>query len=197
MSELALNKPISLFDPKESIQRFFKNQPGFVYKIINGFRFSNQQKDDIFQDVFLLAWKNSSSLKSEKKMNHWIATITKNRCVDTYRKTKSMVLTDDVFQLGELMADKETLHATTVEEIKYAIDFEIAIDQLGTIIDKLKNPDRRKIARMYYIDHVSVKDIASQLDLNINTVLTHMSRFRIILKKAWIAFANEKNLELG
>jgi RNA polymerase sigma-70 factor (ECF subfamily) len=73
----------------------------------------------------------------------------------------------------------QQLHEETVAE-QTGVDTEAYMD-LHAAIEQLR-PDYREVIKLYYLDDLSVKQIALVLDRNENTVKTQLARARETLK---------------
>ena len=69
---------------------------------------------------------------------------------------------------------EETLSDQTTPDTDTYMDLHKAIEQL--------RPEYREVIKLYYLDDLSVKQIAQVLDKNENTVKTQLSRAREMLK---------------
>jgi RNA polymerase sigma-70 factor (ECF subfamily) len=69
---------------------------------------------------------------------------------------------------------EETLPDQTTRDTDTYMDLHNAIEQL--------RPEYREVIKLYYLDDLSVKDIAQILNKNENTIKTQLSRARDTLK---------------
>ena len=66
----------------ELVARFSR----YVYAIcVQGFRFSPQDAEDVFQDVFARTFEHLDELRDDSAVRPWIATLTRRLCVDKLR----------------------------------------------------------------------------------------------------------------
>ena len=77
-----------------------------------------------------------------------------------------------------------------------SIHFEHSITLLRQLIQLHEGEPRATVARYFYLDQKSVKEISDALQLNQNTVLSHLRRFRLIVSQAMLQLAEEKGLEI-
>ena len=81
-----LMKLISKKD-KNAIQKVVLRFRTHIYLTARKSLKSNQDAEDVSQDVFIKIWKNSSKYDSSKaKLSTWISTITKRTIIDAFRK---------------------------------------------------------------------------------------------------------------
>jgi RNA polymerase sigma-70 factor (ECF subfamily) len=122
--------------------------------------------------------------------------IARNRCLNEIRKTKrtvSVAGTDSLFEDENGVGSEVIL----VADDEYAsLHFEQSITLLRQLIQMHEGEPRGTVARLFYLEQKTVKDIGEALLMNQNTVLSHLRRFRLIVSQAMIQLADEKGLEI-
>lgn len=178
-----------------AIQRVYMDNPGPILQVIKQFRFSTQESEDIFQNVFEAAWTRIDTLKDPSKIIPWIRSIARNQCLNRKRTDKRWVPVGDLetHEWGGAIPDGAL--APSMDEMKATMDFEIAIDKLKILIDHHQCATRREIAKCFYVQHLTIREISEKFDMKTNTVLSHLRRFRLIISKAMLAMAEEEGLE--
>ena len=168
--------------------------PG-VSATVKRFKFSSDVADDIIQDTFIQAWKSFDSLLEVKAFGGWITTIARNKCLNEIRRRKQTVSesTTDTTQDDENQ-DEVILIA---DDSLASFHFEHSISLLTELIEAHKGEPRATIAKYFYIDHRSVKEISVMMDMKPNTVLSHLRRFRLIVSKAMVRLVEEKGIEIN
>lgn len=105
-----------------------------IYKLANQ-RVGSANVDDVYQEVRLQISQKVATWQETIKFTSWIGRITKNACVDFFRKTKpNWIIVTDTF--SELQTE-----ATQLQEILEQEMEEIA----GTALQKLKEECQRLI----------------------------------------------------
>lgn len=123
--------------------------------------------EDVVQETFLRAWKSLDSLQDEKAAKSWLITILRRENARRFeRKQFDTVDIDEVH-----VADA------------YCQDDSLQQGQIRTLIAKLE-PEYREPLLLQTIFGFSGEEIAEQLDLNKNTVMTRLFRARAQLKEA-------------
>lgn len=177
-------------------QTLYKRHFHAVRAVVARFRFADAAQDDLIQDIFIQAWQNIGSLKESAAFSGWLMTIARNRCLNEIRKTKknvSIAMTDNVGDSEDgpmevvLVADDETA----------SLHFEHSIILLRQLIEMHEGEPRATVARLFYLEEKPVKDIATELSMNQNTVLSHLRRFRLIVSQAMVKLVEEKGIELS
>jgi RNA polymerase sigma-70 factor (ECF subfamily) len=183
-------------DSQPDFETLYRRHYHAVRAVVSRFRFHDGAADDLIQDIFIQAWQNLPSLKEPAAFSGWLMTIARNRCLNEVRKAKrsvSIAMTDSISDT-EGGADMEVI---LVAEDDYAsLQFEHSIILLRQLIEMHEGEPRATVARMFYLDQKAVKDISEQLEMNQNTVLSHLRRFRLIVAQAMIALVEEKGIEL-
>jgi RNA polymerase sigma-70 factor (ECF subfamily) len=130
----------------ELVERYSR----YVYAIaVRGFRFSDEDAEDVFQDVFTRIYTRLDSLRDDSALRPWIAQLTRRRCLDVLASKGRETSTEEVVEPEESadLADVEEAFAVrealaelsdTCQEI---LDRFFARDQsYRTIADELEIP---------------------------------------------------------
>ena len=153
---------------KKMEEQIVRTYADMVYRIAYRYVKNSIDTDDVFSEVFLAYFKKERSFESEEHRKAWLIRVTINCAKDCLEKRARWQ------QLYE-----ETLPDRGVSKTDAYLDLHAAIEQLC--------PDYREVIKLYYLDDLSVKQIAQVLDKNENTVKTQLSRARILLKASLLA----------
>ena len=134
-----------------------------VYRIACRYVKNSIDADDVFSETFLAYFKKERIFESEEHRKAWLIRVTINCAKD---------LLEQRSQLQQLQ--EETLPDQTVPDATTYMDLHMAIESL--------RPEYREIIKLYYLDDLSVKEIAQVLNKNENTVKTQLFRARDTLK---------------
>ena len=136
-----------------------------VYRIAYRYVKNPIDTDDVFSEVFLAYFKKERVFESEEHRKAWLIRVTIN-CAKDFLEQRSQQQ-----QLHEeTVADRHESNTDTY------MDLHAAIEQL--------RPEYREVIKLFYLEDLSVKQIAQVLDRNENTVKTQLSRAREMLKIA-------------
>jgi len=126
------------------VERFSR----YVYAIcIQGFRLSQQDAEDVFQDVFTKVYESLERLRDDESFRPWLAQMTRRTCVDKLRSAgrASSALaseppgTEDVLAvLDDALAVREAL-AKLPETCREILDLFFAQDESYRTIGELLN----------------------------------------------------------
>ena len=131
---------------RELVDRFSR----YVYAIaVQAFKLSEQDAEDVFQEVFARAYEHLHKLRDDEAIRPWLAQLTRRLCIDRLRAGSDELLGDDVDvpdaddrigRLDESLAVHEAL-ATLPENCQEILDRFFARDEsYRTIGDALELP---------------------------------------------------------
>lgn len=125
--------------------------------------------EDIVQETFLRAWKSLDSLKDEKAAKSWLITILRRENARRFeRKQFDLVDIDDVSVMDDdALSNEVQIEHRELREI------------MASLSEEYREPLMLQIIFGYSGD-----EIAKQLDLNKNTVMTRLFRARNQVKDA-------------
>ncbi|HEX6235699.1 MAG TPA: sigma-70 family RNA polymerase sigma factor [Acidimicrobiales bacterium] len=119
--------------------------------------------DDVTQDTLVSMAASLGSFTGEASFVTWLFTIAKHRAVDHLRRRRAgEPLGDDVgeaVRISSLVATRETVRA---------------------MVERLPDTYRRAV-ELRDIERLPYAEVASRLELNVNTVKSHVSRGRALL----------------
>lgn len=147
---------------KDLFEEHYQNLCFFTYTLVN----DKILAEDFVQDAFIALYNNQEILDKEAKvLKAYLYTTIKNSVLNWARRTKVERKYHDLtpfVDFVDLDFDNAMIKAETVGEI-------------NKIIAKL--PDScQNIFKLYYLEGLSTKEIATQLQLSINTIKTQKQR---------------------
>ena len=138
---------------------------GDIYRYAYWLTNDKNTAEDIVQETFLRAWRALDSLQDEKAAKSWLITILRRENARRFeRKQFDLVDFDDV----SVSANDDEDSNAEVRQVRKAI---------GQL-----EPDYREPLMLQVIFGFSGEEIAEQLSLNKNTVMTRLFRARNQLK---------------
>lgn len=146
-------------------EQIVRTYADMVYRIAYRYVKNEIDTDDVFSEVFLAYFKKERTFESEEHRKAWLIRVTIN-CAKDFLAQRAQSQ-----QLCE-----ETLSDQTARDSDTYLDLYDAIEQL--------RPEYREIIKLYYLDDLSVKEIAQILNRNENTIKTQLFRARDLLKLA-------------
>lgn len=137
--------------------------------------------EDITQETFLRAWKSLDSLKDEKAAKSWLITILRRENARRFeRKRFDLVDMDDVSLADDAQSQEQQLEHAELRQL------------MANLSEEYREPLMLQILFGYSGD-----EIAAQLDLNKNTVMTRLFRARNQLKEALEAAPENRGFANG
>ena len=134
-----------------------------VYRIAYRYVKNSTDADDVFSEVFLAYFKKERTFESDEHRKAWLIRVPINCAKDLLAQRA---------QLQQL--HEETLSDQTAHDVDTYMDLNKAIEQL--------RPEYQEVIKLYYLDDLSVKEIAQILNKNENTIKTQLFRARETLK---------------
>jgi RNA polymerase sigma factor (sigma-70 family) len=145
----------------ELVERFSR----YVYAIaVQGYRLSEQDAEDVFQEVFARTYERLDRLRDDAAVRPWLAQLTRNLCIDRIRDRARVEPTDEV----DGGADE------TLAELDLAMTVRAALAAVG-------EPCSEILDRFFSRDE-SYKTISDQLELPPGTIASRISRCLVKLR---------------
>lgn len=148
-------------------------RPVFGYLVRSGV--AELDRDDLFQEIFIKIHQSAHQYDAERPLHPWLFTVVANT-VRTYlrrQRVRSFFVWGPAPDVEDVAPDAETL-ASTHQTTSW----------LERAIGALPMPGR-EVFILAAIENVPLKDIASILDMPINTVKTHVRRARMRLVQSY------------
>lgn len=145
----------------ELVERFSR----YVYAICaQGFRFSEHDCEDVFQDVFARIYEQLGKLRDDDAIRPWIAQLTRRICIDRLRASRE-----------DPSADVEP---AGIDEVMSTLDEALVVREA---LARLNEPCRDILDRFFARDE-SYHTIAASLELPAGTIASRISRCLARLK---------------
>ena len=139
----------------------------------DGFRFNEQDVQDIVQNVFVDIWEKSKlvEVRERDKIQAWLSIVGQTRALNFMRKKKERLLAEDeLFKVENVVSDNgETDRLELAEELETAI--------------KPFEPREKIILKLNIIHGKTHKEIAEFMKIPINTVSTIIARRKKFLRE--------------
>ena len=139
-----------------------------VYNKCYGLAKSQKEAEDLTQDIFLMLFVKLGSFKGKSKFSTWLYSFTYNFCVNYVNRDK-----------GRKISDK----ANNIEDTEYKLAAEVTDDSLLDLqVEQLKRalemipPEDKSLLLPKYQDGVSIKELASILEIGSSAVKMRLKR---------------------
>ncbi len=130
------------------------------------FRISNRERaKELTQEVFMKVWDYLSKGNNIDEIRPFLYKVARNIIIDELRKRKEVVSLDAISETG--------FDVGFDEEGKHELEFESKA--LIKLLDELQESDREVLV-MRYLDELSIKEIAEDLEESENTISVRIHR---------------------
>lgn len=182
-TEKQILEAISKGDEK-AFETFFLYYYPLVKGFICGLLQSQEEAEDISQDIFLMLWNNRSSLNTINNFKSYLFRVCKNA---VYRHIERALL----FKNYQQKQTEKTVSPSETNEIDDNIHLKELELLVAMAVEKMP-PQRKKIYKMSRESGMSSEEIAQTLGINKRTVENHLSQaltdIRKILLMTFILF---------
>jgi len=168
-------------DIVQSIVRGYRENYTFIVEkyynpiynyLLRSLNFHKELSEDLSSETFFKAYLNLNRYRKNAKFSSWLYRIAHNVLIDYYRSAKGSnqsidTITDDASSLE--IAQKLTYDATSA-----SVDSK---ELLEPILNALSREDK-ELLTLFYLDELSIQEIASIFDVFPGTIKTRLHRAR-------------------
>lgn len=149
----------------------YAEHKGNVWKLVSRYVFSREDREDLFQEVFLNIHKALPRFRGDSSVGTWIYRITANSAVNHLKKRERHKKVVKVLSSLRIIETEEpTLTSETA---------------LGKPLAKL-NPRQRMVIMLSDVEERKLEEISEIMALPLGTVKSTLHRAREVLKKELI-----------
>jgi RNA polymerase sigma-70 factor, ECF subfamily len=133
---------------------------GVIMRIVE----SQENAEDVLQEVFVKVWKNIASYdKSKGKLYTWLINIARNTAIDSLR-AKGYKAKSQIQSLDNSVHSINKQYTTTIQP-----------DHIGlkTLVDKMK-PEYKTLIDKLYFEGYTQEEVAEELNIPLGTVKTRI-----------------------
>lgn len=158
-------------DRTASFLSVIETNKGILYKVVNSYCRSSEDRKDLIQEIILQLWKSFDNYNEEYKYSTWIYRISLNVAISFFRKEKSRKqisnsLTTDIFDFTDIEVYDEN---------------ETDLGLLNQLILELNDLD--KALMLLYLEEKSYKEISEIIGITESNVSTKVGRIKSKLKQ--------------
>jgi RNA polymerase sigma-70 factor (ECF subfamily) len=158
---------------REAFEQLVQKYREDIFRMVYVRTQSKMDAEDLTQEIFIKAFNNISRLKEHSLFRAWLYRIAVNSVRDHHRRR---ILTALLF-LSHGKDDEESMdmyysNNTTALDCVMKKQFR---DNLKTFLAKLGRYEK-EIFQLKYLDHLSIPEIGTVLNMNENTIKTHLYR---------------------
>ncbi|MHA7099421.1 RNA polymerase sigma factor [Roseivirga pacifica] len=149
----------------------------YVLRKCKGFVKSDDEAEDLSQEVFIKVFMQLKSFRSEAKFKTWLYTIIYHTCLDYLRKRKKS--THDI--ISEKLAE-EIAEVIDTDEV----DQELLLQALEQLLEKI-TPEEKLLLMLKYKEKQPLQAIVATLKLSESAVKMRLKRAREKVNKLYTA----------
>lgn len=157
---------------KEFLHIIRKNQ-GIIHKVCNIYCDTEDDRNDLFQEIVVQLWKSYPNFRRESKVSTWMYRVALNTAITSFKKSKrrpdQSSLTYENFQ---------------IEDEKYDTETEENIKVLHKAIQQLTGIEKSIV--LLYLENKKYEEIAEITGITQNYVRVKMNRIKRKLKKLMV-----------
>jgi RNA polymerase sigma-70 factor (ECF subfamily) len=150
---------------REAFVRLIRRFEVNLYRVAKAILKRDEDCADAMQDTVLIAYRSIHRLRQPAYFKTWLIRILINQCNQILRKQKKVFSIENLRELSAQSKEMEWI-------------------ELKAAIDQLEEPLRLVII-LHYIEDLSVKEIATLLELPEGTVKSRLHRARQALMSKW------------
>ncbi len=151
---------------QKTFNAFLNTHQDTLYKMVRSRVNTEQDADDILQEVLLKIYKNYGGFKGKAQLNTWFYTICRNAIADYYRNPWWK------FKWRFKQVEQQTkAHQDPEQQLHMA-------EQQNKIVATLKTfPNKeQEVFTLRFFDHFSLQEIATCQKTSLSTTKTHLYR---------------------
>lgn len=152
---------------KEFISLLNQHQK-IIYKVCNLYMDKHSDREDLFQEITLQAWKAYGNFRGDAKFSTWLYRVALNTAITFFRKEKKM---PETYSTDVLPEQQDETDNETEEQVK----------AMYAAIGDLSKIDKAII--MLYLEDYSYAEIGEMMGITANHVAVKMSRIKTKLKE--------------
>lgn len=159
---------------KDDESRYFsiiRENSAIITKICYFYSDSEEDYQDLQQDVLASIWEHISDFKGNSKVSTWIYRLTLNTCISAFRKRKkhrNSIPITPLIDVADTSADIGEMYA-----------------EMHALIGRLKSED--KAILLLWLDDLAYQEISDIVGLPRNTIATRLKR----IKEKIVEMANQ------
>ena len=143
-------------------KKYCKRVYRFGYSILK----SQEESENLMQDVFLNLWENRDKVEKDSSIKSYVFTITYNSAISIIRKKA---------RESDFVEYVKTLQEINEDPVNMELEYNELVNKLDEIIREL--PQRQKeVYLLQKVEGLKYSEIAERLNISVNTIENHMSR---------------------
>ena len=154
--------------PEKEFIHLLNQHQKIVYKVCNLYMDLHSDREDLFQEITLQAWKAYGNFRGDAKFSTWLYRVALNTAITFFRKDKKK---PDIYSTDS-MPEKVEENTDPVEE---------QVKAMYAAIGELSKIDKALV--MLYLEDYSYQEIGEMMGITANNVAVKMNRIKLKLKE--------------
>ena len=160
---------------KDAFAQLYTETLDYTYRIVRLFIASEQDAEDMVQNVYLKVLEKADTLKNPNCFYTWLRRVTENECKNHLKKHKPVLCTQGDF-------DSSINSERAIVSTEVSVETDEVNKMLFEAIETLPQ-EKRVCLQLYYFEGADIAEIASTLGIPQGTVKTRLFVARKKLKK--------------
>jgi RNA polymerase sigma-70 factor (ECF subfamily) len=139
-----------------------------VYNKCYGFARSQDEAEDLTQDVFLMLFVKLASFKGRSKFSTWLYSFTYNFCVNYVNRNKQRKMSDKSVSM-------DVVDYKVADEVPDESIYEMKANMLEKALEMV-SPEDKSILLLKYQDGASIRELADLMELGESAVKMRLKR---------------------
>ncbi len=141
-----------------------------IHKVCNLYMDAHTDREDLFQEITLQAWKAYGNFRGDAKFSTWLYRVALNTAITFFRKEKRQ---PDIFSTEAVPDFRSNDAYDPIEE---------QVKAMYAAIGELSKIDKAIV--MLYLEDYSYNDIGEMMGITANNVAVKMNRIKTKLKES-------------
>jgi RNA polymerase sigma-70 factor (ECF subfamily) len=157
----------------KAFEEILKRHRHGVFNFILRFLGNRETAEEVFQEVFIKIHKAADRYLPNGKFSTWLYTITRNQCVDTFRRQKLR----DAMSLDTSGKEDDTKLVDTIAGDEVPPDVLSSAHEIQTVLEfalEKLNADQREVFLLREKEGFKFEEIAEMTGVSVNTVKSRM-----------------------
>lgn len=154
-----------------------------IYQYIRQMVPTQQDAEDLMQEVYLRAWSGLRGLRSDEAFWVWLHRIARNAVLDSRKHKQLNTVSLESAYTDEEEGDTESLEIADWSDNPEQLALSEATQEAVRRAVRSLPENHREVVTMYYLEDMDVASIAQVLGVPKNTVLSRLARARDALRR--------------
>ncbi|WP_439875256.1 sigma-70 family RNA polymerase sigma factor [Bacillus mycoides] len=173
MDELTV-EVFEIEDKEDLIDEIMNKYGQEILKLVYSYVNNKEVAEDLTQDIFVKCYKSLHTYKGNSNLKTWLWRIAINHCKDYLKSwyNKKVIVTEGDFTY--IGSQKESVEQTVIQN---AEDSRLASAVMNLPIKY------REVIYLFYYEELSIKEIATVIEVKESTIKTRLKKAKELLKK--------------